>query len=602
MLYEAPFAVPVASAAGLVEYASSAPLPVQNYSLPPEARLADAGDVDLQLIEDAAKVLEQIRPLPLTPLFYAPVLSETFKCKVFLKREDLQQVFSFKIRGAYNCMSNLNADERKNGVVTASAGNHAQGVAYSSNHLKIHAKIYMPVNTPEIKISSVKRLGGAYVEVVLVGNDFDEAKKAAEDDAQQNHKKFVPPFDNKFVIAGQGTIALEIVDQVKQAKKDLIISQDYADAIFAPIGGGGLISGITAYINLTENKSHTKPYGAGGIASRSMYESLKAGKVVEVPTVDLFPDGTAVRQVGALPFAICQKYLQLDNIYNEITTDDICAAIQDIFDETRSIAEPSGALGLAALKQHLSKIQPKSDQVFVAVISGANMDFEMLRFVSERAELGAKKEAILSVKFDEPLNNFPEIIKLVQTRPNENKDPRNITELVFRHNSPGNGHAVFSFNINPNTEKDLTPEGRQKAQTDEVIKQLKDSSVNFVGESLNTNLVALDHVRYMVGGRAQVERERLVSFTFPERPGSLKKFLELLEEVNAPLESDSELSLSLFHYRFHGGDVVHVLVGVQVPKESDPTFNEFLLYLENNGFNSVKVTDDQAYQDFLGKQ
>jgi len=593
MLYQVPFAIPVASAAGLVEYASSAPRRFQNYPLPPEALLANGEPDYLKLIQEAAKVLEQIRPLPLTPLFYAPVLSEAFKCKIFLKREDLQQVFSFKIRGAYNCMYNLTEEQRKNGVVTASAGNHAQGVAYSSNHLKIYAKIYMPVNTPEIKISSVKRLGGAYVEIVLVGNDFDEAKKAAEEDAQQNNKKFVPPFDDDYVIAGQGTVALEITDQVKKAKEDGIITQDYANAIFAPVGGGGLISGITAYSKLTQ--SPTKPYASGGLGSRSMYESLKAGEVIEVPTVDLFPDGTAVRRVGDLTFAICKKYLTLADIYNDITTDNICAAIQDIFDETRSIAEPSGTLGLAALKQHLAKNPPSPEQVFVAVISGANMDFEMLRFVSERAALGAQREAFLSVQFSNPLTTFPEIIKLVQTRPNGNV--RNITELVFRHNSPGDGHAIFSFIVDPTPE---VSQSAQEDQTQEVIKQLQAS--NFVGRGLNTSLLALDHVRYMIGGRAAVNRERLVSFTFPERPGSLQTFLKLLNEVNAPLESGSELSLSLFHYRFHGGDLVHVLVGVQVPEESDPVFDEFLVYLAQNGYASVKVTYDQVYKDFLEKQ
>ncbi|KAF8839607.1 threonine dehydratase-like protein [Paxillus ammoniavirescens] len=557
MLYQVPFAVPVASAAGLVEYASSAPRRFQNYPLPPEALLANGEPNYLKLIQEAAKVLEQIRPLPLTPLFYAPVLSEEFKCKIFLKREDLQQVFSFKIRGAYNCI----------------------------NHLKIHAKIYMPVNTPEIKISSVKRLGGASVEVVLAGNDFDEAKKAAMDDAQQNNKKFVPPFDDDFVIAGQGTIALEIAEQVKKAKEDGIISQDYANAIFAPVGGGGLISGITAYTKLTQ--SLTKPYASGGLGSRSMYESLKAGEVIEVPTVDLFPDGTAVRRVGDLTFAICKKYLTLADIYNDITTDNICAAIQDIFDETRSIAEPSGTLGLAALKQHLAKSPPSPEQVFVAVISGANMDFEMLRFVSERAALGAQREAFLSVQFSEPLTTY--------NRPNGNV--RNITELVFRHNSTGDGHAVFSFIVDSSAE---VSKSAQEDQTQEVIKQLQDS--NFVGRGLNTSLLALDHVRYMIGGRAAVNRERLVSFTFPERPGSLQTFLKLLQDVNGPLERGSELSMSLFHYRFHGGDLVHVLVGFQVPEESDPVFDQFLVYLAQNGYASVKVTYDQVYKDFLEKQ
>ncbi|KIK92219.1 hypothetical protein PAXRUDRAFT_830168 [Paxillus rubicundulus Ve08.2h10] len=591
MLYEAPFTVPVAAAAGLVEYASSAPFPFQNSPLPPEALLANGETDYLTLINEAAGILGQIKSLPLTPLFYAPVLSKRYNCNVFLKREDLQQVFSFKIRGAFNCMSHLDPTVTK-GVVTASAGNHAQGVAYSSSQLHIKSTIFMPVNTPEIKVSSVERLGGEWVTVKLEGDDFDAAKKAAEAYAKQENLTFVPPFDNDYVIAGQGTIALEIIQQIKQAKQNGIISQDHADAIFAPIGGGGLISGITAYTKLTQ--SPTKPYGAGGLASRSMYESLKAGQVVEVPTVDLFPDGTAVKRVGDLTFAICKKYLTLADIYNDITTDDLCATIQDIFDETRSIAEPSGALGLAALKQHLLKSPPRPDQVFVAVISGANMDFEMLRFVSERAELGAKREAFLSVKFDDPLK-FPEIIKLVQTRPG-NK-PRNITELVFRRNDPGAGHAVFSFNV------DLAgvaqTQSAQEDQTKEVIEQLKASG--FVGQSLNTNLLALDHVRYMVGGRAGVDDERLVSFTFPERPGSLQAFLGELEKVNVTLPSNGLLSLSLFHYRFHGGDLVHVLVGIQVPAASEPEFLKLLNGLKALGYIGVIVTSEQVYTDFLAK-
>ncbi|KIJ10342.1 threonine ammonia-lyase, partial [Paxillus involutus ATCC 200175] len=397
-------------------------------------------------------------------------------------------------------------------------------------------------------------------------------------------------FDDKYVIAGQGTIALEIVDQVKTAKEAGIITQDHADAVFAPVGGGGLLAGITAYLKLTQ--SPTKPYGAGGIGSRSMYKSLTEGKPSPVDTVDLFPDGTAVKQVGDLPFAICDQYLDVEDLYNDITTDDLCAAIQDIFDETRSIAEPSGALGVAALKQHLAKNSPSPEQVFVAVISGANMDFEMLRFVSERAELGAKREAFLSVKFDDPLK-FPEIIKLVQTRPGDKS--RNITELVFRHNSSGAGHAVFSFNVD--LASATQTQSAQEDQTQEVIDQLKASG--FVGASLNTDQLALDHVRYMVGGRAGVDDERLVSFTFPERPGSLQIFLGELEKVNVTLPSNNVLSLSLFHYRFH--DVVHVLVGIQVPTASESEFQKLLSELKGLGFSGDIVTDEQVYKDFLAK-
>ncbi|KAF9226150.1 threonine dehydratase I [Gyrodon lividus] len=570
----------VAAAARLVEYASNAPLRIKNYPLPPGALLASGEPNYLQLIQEAATLLEQVKPLPLTPLFYAPVLSEKLKCKIFLKREDLQPVFSFKIRGAFNCMSNLSPEEREKGVITASAGNHAQGVAYSSNRLGVQSMIYMPTNTPEIKVSSVQRLGGEHVTIKLFGDDFNAAKEEAIKVSKETGMKFVSPYDDDFVIAGQGTIALEIVNQLKAAKEAGTIVQDYADGIFAPVGGGGLISGITAYIKLS-GETRTQTYAAGGIGSRSMYESLKAGHVVEVSTVDLFPDGTAVARVGDLTFALCNKYLTLENLYNDITTDELCAAIEDIFDETRSIAEPSGALGLAALKQHVFKHKPSQDQVFVVVISGANMDFETLRFVSENAALGARKEAFLSVKFDDPLNKFPRIIDLVQTRPSGAS--RNITELVFRHNSPGNGHAVFSFII--------SPDQSFQDQTTEMIQQLGQS--NFVGADLIDNSLARNHVRYMVGGRSEVELEQLVSFTFPERPGSLMKFLDLLDTANQPLPALASLSLTLFHYRFYGGDVVNVLVGIQVPLGSEAAFQKFLEELLDNGYASVIQTGDQ---------
>ncbi|KAF9226129.1 threonine dehydratase I [Gyrodon lividus] len=589
MPYQSPFVMSVAAAASLVEYASNAPLRIKNYPLPPEA-LLDSGDPDyLKLIQDAARLLEQVKPLPLTPLFYAPVLSEKLKCKIFLKREDLQPVFSFKIRGAFNCMSNLTAEERAKGVVTASAGNHAQGVAYSGNRLGIQAVIYMPTNTPEIKISNVERLGGDHVRVELFGDDFNAAKLEAIRYSEENGVKFVSPFDDNHVIAGQGTIALEIIDQVRAAKVAGTIVQDYADGIFAPVGGGGLISGITAYIKLS-GETRTQPYAAGGIGSRSMYESLKAGHVVEVTTVDLFPDGTAVARVGDLTFALCNKYLTLENLYNDITTDELCAAIQDIFDETRSIAEPSGALGLAALKQHVLKHKHSDNQVFVAVISGANMDFETLRFVSENAALGAEREAFLSVKFDDPLNKFPRIIDLVQTRPSGNS--RNITELVFRHNSLGDGHAIFSFQIDRGE--------NLQDQTTEMIQQLGQN--NFVGANLFHNSLARNHVRYMVGGRGEVDHEQLVSFTFPERPGSLRIFLDLLDRVNKSLPRTSSLSLSLFHYRFYGGDVVNVLVGIQVPVGCEDAFKQFLADVKEQGYPSIIRTGEQVYKDFLQRQ
>lgn len=547
----------------LSEYASSAPEPLHRDRHPHHAHL----DVDyVKLINEA--VLYTKAP---TPLIRAPVLSEKLKCNVWLKREDLQQVFSFKLRGAYNCMYNLDFKSGPREVVTASAGNHAQGVALSGQDLKIKSTIYMPINTPEIKQASVIRFGG---NIVLHGNNFDEAKGAAIAYALEKNLAFVPPFDDDHVIAGQGTIGKEIISQLSE-------QQVVPDGIFAPIGGGGLSSGIFAYVNRPGADPKTKFYGAEGRGSRAMYESLKAGHVITLKEVDLFADGTAVKTPGQKNFDILYKG-QMDPdlyIYHEITNEELCIAIFDIWSDTRSIAEPSGALSVAAIRHHVSKLNKEGkfdpNANFVAVISGGNMDFERLRFIAERA---IRNEAFLSVKFkEEEESSFADLINVIQ-----GADPlkyRDITELVYRCNTPSFGDAIFSF---------------KTSKPDDVAHMLKElEDHGYTGTDLRDNETAKSHIRYMVGGPTVVSYEKLIEFIFPERPGVLHAFLDKMEETYGLRR------ITLFRYRNYGGDQANVLVGMQVPRNAQEQFKAFLEALNNAGFRFSDQTGNKAYQDFL---
>ncbi|KAG8213971.1 tryptophan synthase beta subunit-like PLP-dependent enzyme [Butyriboletus roseoflavus] len=411
----------MAATTATLEYSSHAPEPLTYPSLSPHHLLASNEPDYLRLIL-SSKVYEILKE---TPLVFAPNLSAKLGNQIWLKREDLQEVFSFKIRGAYNFMANIPEEERWKGVITCSAGNHAQGVALSGTKLAIPCTIVMPRGTPSIKVSNVQRLGA---KVVLHGSDFDEAKAECARLAAAHGLTFVPPYDDPLVIAGQGTTAMEILKQLPDS--------DSLDGIFGAIGGGGLVAGIAEYVKRIGNPK-TKIYGAETIDADAMYQSLKKGHRVTLLEVGPFSDGTAVRVVGAEPFRICQRLL--DEVVL-VDNDELCAAIKDIFEETRSITEPAGALALAGLKRHIiaSKLIG-AQQKFVAIVSGANMNFDRLRFVAERAELGEGREALLSVEVPEKPGSFFALHSVIY--------PRSVTEFVYRYNSPDLAHIFLSFKL-----------------------------------------------------------------------------------------------------------------------------------------------------------
>ncbi|KAJ3203390.1 hypothetical protein HK099_001531 [Clydaea vesicula] len=466
-----------------------------------------------------------------TPLVYAPKLSQKLGNTIYLKREDLQPVFSFKIRGAYNKISQLSQEEKLRGVICCSAGNHAQGVALAAQKLGINATIVMPKFAPEIKVESVKRFGG---NIILVGNDFDEAKAECLRLQKEKNLVFISPFDDKFVIAGQGTIGVEILKQLRQ---------DRLDAIFICCGGGGMISGIAAYIKRI--KPETRIIGVNTFDSDSLYQSLKQGKVVNIPTAGLFSDGTSVRQIGYENFKILKH--SVDDMVL-VTTDEICAAIKDVFDETRTVMEPSGALAAAGMKKFLNNNQNMKGGVFVAITSGANMNFERLRFVAERARLGEEKEVILSVELPEKLGTFLNLYNTIQLQ------PRSVTEFTYRYSNPT--RALFFIAVEVKSTED-------KNDLEQSIKKMEDVVIL----NISNNELAKNHGRYLVGGRSAVKNERLIRFSFPERPGKLSDFLNNLE---------NHWNITLWHYRNNGSDFAKVLAGIQVPELENNKFNEFL--------------------------
>lgn len=521
-----------------------------------------------------------------TPLDHAASLSNSLEEEVLLKREDLHPIFSFKCRGAHNCISNLDLKERSKGVVACSAGNHAQGVALSAKRLGIKAKIVMPLNTPTIKVESVKRLGA---EVVLCGNDFNEAKEKCEKLAKLENLSIIHPFDDKFVIAGQGTIGLEISKQVDLKE---------VDSIFVCVGGGGMVSGILKIIKYL-NK-HIKIFGVETTDSNAMTQSLLKGERVFCEKVGMFADGAAVSLVGKENFKIC--YELLDGLIN-VTNDELCAAIKNIFEDTRSISEPAGALGLAGLKkwiqyrkylklkienisnkkfvkinQHVilsqncieyMKQETKMKKKYVAIISGANMDFTRLRFIADRAEIGLRKEVILHVKIKESPGSFVLLHNLIH--------PRSITKFSYRYSNKENADIIMSFML-------ANPENRENELYD-LFRKFKENDM--LHEDLSDNELAKTHIQYMNGGKAGFEDERLFSFEFPERKGALKKFLDTL---------NFDWNVSLFHYRNYGGDIAKVLVGIQVPCKSNSEFDDFLKRLD---YNYKEETNNTIYQKLL---
>ncbi|EIN11928.1 threonine ammonia-lyase [Punctularia strigosozonata HHB-11173 SS5] len=545
-------------ASTVLEYSSHAPERIPSlhrlYSRLPAHSLLPDGTPDYLRLILTAKVYEILKE---TPLVFAPQLSAKLGCQVWLKREDLQEVFSFKIRGAYNLMANLTDEERWKGVVTCSAGNHAQGVALSGQRLNIPCTIVMPEGTPSIKSRNVARMGA---KVVLHGADFDAAKAECARLSTTYGLAFVPPYDDPLVIAGQGTVGLEILKQVPDAHN--------LDGIFAAVGGGGLVAGIAEYVKRI-GSPQTKVVGAETVDGDAMARSLEKGERVTLSEVGPFSDGTAVRIVGEEPFRICKQLV--DEIV-KVDNDELCAAIKDIFEETRSITEPAGALALAGLKRYIAQNKLVGSQKrFVAVVSGANMNFDRLRFVSERAELGEGREALLSVEIPERPGSFFALHTVIH--------PRAVTEFVYRYSSGDVAHIFVSFRIDP----------QALSRADDVANILATLEKDGMkGHDISDDEFAKSHGRYMVGGRAAVPHERLFRFEFPERPGALRTFLTGLQQ--------QQWNVSLFHYRNHGADLGKVLAGVQVRPEESVQFDHFL---ERLGYPYVEETQNEVYKRYL---
>ncbi|KAG9300437.1 hypothetical protein G9A89_010062 [Geosiphon pyriformis] len=483
-----------------------------------------------------------------TPLQHATNLSNRFGNKILLKREDLQEIFSFKIRGAYNKLAHLNEEEKKNGVIACSAGNHAQGVALSAKYLGLPATIIMPVATPAIKWRNVERLGA---KVILYGSDFDEAKHECSRLAALHHLTNIPPYDDPYVIAGQGTIAMEILRQH---------NLNEIDVIFCCVGGGGLIAGIGSYVKRLCPR--IKIIGVEASDSNAMTLSLKKKERTLLNEVGLFADGTAVRLVGEETFRLCSEVV--DEMIM-VSNDEICAAIKDIFEDTRSIVEPSGALSVAGLKKYIEQHNLK-DCCFVAIASGANMNFDRLRFVAERAEIGERREVLFSVIIPERPGSFIQLYNHIHPRP--------ITEFSYRYSDSENAWIYMSFRVQ-----------HHEKEVPEILEELKNNGMR--GQDISDNEMAKSHARYLVGGRSRVENERLYRFEFPERPGALQKFLIGLR---------SDWNISLFHYRNHGADIGKVLVGIQVPPNDDAAFE---LFKNQLGYHIVDENDNPVYKQFL---
>jgi threonine dehydratase len=490
-----------------------------------------------------------------SPLERAPRLSRRLQNEVLFKREDLQPVFSFKLRGAYNRIAQLSAEQAARGVICASAGNHAQGVALSARRRGIPALIVMPRTTPQIKVQAVLDLGG---EIELHGDDYDSAYEHALVVARERGMAFIHPFDDPAVIAGQGTIAMEILRQHDAAHAGAPI-----DAIFVPIGGGGLIAGIAAYV-----KSLYPAIRIVGVEpedAASMHASLEAGRRVTLPRVGIFADGVAVRTVGEETFRLARKYVDEVVLVN---TDEICAAIQDIFEDTRAIAEPAGALAVAGLKKYVAR-EGATGRTFVTLNCGANMNFDRLRHVAERADLGQQREALFAVAIPEEPGSFLRFCATIGAR--------SVTEFNYRYADSRRARIFVGLAMQPGG-----------AEKERVRRQLEDAGFPVV--DMSDDEVAKLHVRYMVGGRAPGLRdERLYRFEFPERPGALLRFLQAI---------GSRWNISLFHYRNHGSDYGRVLAGIQVPAESQ---REFLGHLAELQYVYTDETANPAYRMFLGE-
>ncbi|NDC83338.1 threonine ammonia-lyase, biosynthetic [bacterium] len=479
-----------------------------------------------------------------TPISKARHMSSRLKHSVYLKREDLQPIYSFKIRGAYNKMSRLTAAQLAAGVIAASAGNHAQGVAYSAQKLGANAIIVMPKTTPSIKVKSVQSFGA---KTVLHGGNYNEACDYAMQLASDKGYTFVHPYDDLEVIAGQGTVGMEILRQLQ-----------HIDAIFIPVGGGGLIAGVAAYVKYV--RPEIKIIGVEPHDAACLKAALDANERVILDEVGIFVDGVAVKQAGVEPFRIAQT--TVDDVIT-VSTDEVCAAIQDVFEDTRALAEPAGALALAGLKRWCTS-HPGEGLHLVAIVSGSNINFNRLQHISERAELGEGKEALLAVTIPEIPGSFKTFCKTLGTR--------GITEFNYRFSGPENA-VVFVGIETPETERA------------DLLATLRDHQ--FTVDDLSNNEVAKVHIRHMVGGRKQVENEKLFHFEFPERPGALMNFLTKV---------GTRWNISLFHYRNHGADYGRVLTGIQVP---DTEYEDLIARLHSIGYPFRDETANPVVSLFL---
>ncbi len=490
-----------------------------------------------------------------SPLDKAPRLSSRLNNNILMKREDLQPVFSFKLRGAYNRISQLSAIERARGVITASAGNHAQGVAYSGQKLGIDTLIVMPQTTPDIKVNAVKRLGGT---VALHGDSFDEAYRYALLRAEQENRVYIPPFDDELVIAGQGTIAMELLRQCREM-----------DYVFVAVGGGGLIAGVAAYLG--EVAPHVKVIAVESDESACLKLAFETGHRAILPQVGLFADGVAVAQIGELPFSVVQlpksdgsaPIVERDVV--TCSTDEICAAIKDIFEENRSIVEPAGALAVAGMKKFIEQTGITNKNMAV-IVCGANMNFDRLRYISERTELGEGREAIFAVNIPEHRGAFLEFCRALQGRV--------ITEFNYRYN----GSALAQVFVGIGLKNGMV-------ERQEIHQNL--TKKNYIVDDLSDDEIAKLHIRHLIGGHAGLSDERLFRYEFPERPSALLSFLEKLGQ---------DLNISLFHYRNHGAANGSVLVGVQTGSR---TIVELTKILDEIGYPYQDVTDNVGYRLFL---
>ncbi len=483
-----------------------------------------------------------------SPLEIAPLLSKRLNNNLLLKREDMQSVFSFKLRGAYNKMANLTPEMLQQGVIAASAGNHAQGVALAASKLGTRAIIVMPKTTPQVKVDAVKARGG---EVILHGNNYDDACGYARELETQKNLTFIHPFDDPHVIAGQGTIGMEILRQYQKP----------IHAIFVAIGGGGLISGVAAYVKRL--RPEIKIIGVEPIDSDAMYQSLQLGHRVRLSQVGLFADGVAVRQVGEETFKLCQHYV--DDIIR-VTTDDTCAAIKDMFQDTRSIVEPAGGLAIAGAKAYVER-EGIEGETLVAIACGANMNFDRLRFVAERAEFGERREAIFAVTIPEKPGSLHKFCECI--------GKRNLTEFNYRIASQKEAQIFVGVEI------------QNRADGVKIAETI--TTCGFPIIDLTDDELTKMHLRHMVGGRSTLaHNELLYRFEFPERPGALMQFVGSMSP---------NWNISLFHYRNNGSDYGRIVVGMQVPPEE---MEEWQAFLDTLGYQYWDENKNPAYKLFLG--